>query len=167
MTIYWDVLLGCLVLAIIFFLIGDILDGVLDGFFHPLLLFGTLAVLSGTGILLTKYTSLPAGIVLGFGFALGVITYILIYNFLIVPLSRAESSNAYSAKEYQGRIAEVITSIPAHGYGEVLIGSATGSRSETARSFDNIDIISGKRVFIVEVDKEGVCHVSPMEDDFK
>ncbi len=165
-SIYWYVLIGSLVVAILFLLIGDILHNVLDGFFHPVLLFGSLAVISGTGILLTKYTFLSAGIVLGIGVSFGVITYVLIYNFLIIPISQAESSNAYSMQDYRGRIAEVITSIPAAGYGEVMLSSAAGSRSETAQSFDRLDIGRGKKVVVVEIDKEGVLHVSPMEDDF-
>lgn len=167
LTIYWYVLIGSLVVAILFLFVGDILSNVFDSFFHPLLLFGALAVISGTGILLTTYTGLSAGIVLGIGFALGVVTYVLIYNFLIIPISHAESSNAYSVQEYRGRIAEVITTIPATGYGEILISSPAGSRSETAQSFDHINIVRGTRVFVVEVDKESMLHVSPMEDDFE
>lgn len=141
------------------------LDGILDGFFHPLLVLGTLAVIAGAGILLTKYTHLSAGIVLAIGFGLGVIAYILIYYFLIIPISHAEMSSVHSARDYEGLIAEVITSIPANGYGEVLIASPTGSRSETAKSFDNMDVPSGKKVVVVQVDSNGVCFVSPMEDD--
>jgi hypothetical protein len=164
LTTYWVLLIGSLVLAIVFLLIGDIVHGILDGFFHPLLVLGTLAVISGTGILLTKYTDLNAGIVLAIGFGLGVIAYILIYYFLIIPISHAEMSSVHSAREYEGQIAEVTTTIPATGYGEILIASPTGSRSETARSFDHIIIPSGDKVVVVHVDAEGICFVSSMED---
>lgn len=166
LTIYWYVLIGSLVFAILFLLIGDILHNVMDGFFHPVLLFGSLAVLSGAGILFTKYTHFATDVVIGIGIAFGIVTYILIYKFLIIPISKAESSNTYSMLDYRGRIAEVITTIPATGYGEVLLSSAAGSRSETAQSFDHLDILRGKKVVVVEIDKEGVLHVSPMEDDF-
>ena len=143
------------------------MDGVLDGFLHPLLLFGTLAVVSGAGIILTKYTSLSSFIGLCVSLCIGIVSYVLIYNFLIIPISSAESSNAYSAKDYEGRIAEVITTIPAQGYGEVYIPSKTGSRSETAKSFDQEEIIRGQKVVVVQVDDKGVLFVSPMEDELQ
>ncbi|GGH73678.1 membrane protein implicated in regulation of membrane protease activity [Pullulanibacillus pueri] len=164
LSIYWYVLVGSFVIAILLFFLGDIFDGILDGFFHPLLIFGTLAVISGTGIILTTYTSLSVSLVLIIGLILGSVTYISLYYFLIIPLSRAESSNAHSIRDYEGRMAEVITTIPEHGYGEVYIPSAIGSQNETAKSFDGIKILSGQRVVIVQVDEEGVLHVSPMED---
>ena len=165
LNVYWVCLIGSLILAIIFLLIGDVFDGVLDGFFHPLLVLGTLAVISGSGILLTKYTPINPGIVLLIGFGLGIIAYILIYYFLIIPISQAETSSVHSARDYEGLVAEVVTSVPAKGYGEILIASPTGSRSETAKSFDNKAIAGGTKVVIVQVDSEGVCLVSPMEED--
>ena len=166
LTLYWVLLIVSLVLAILFLLIGDIFHGILDGFIHPLLVLGTLAVISGTGVILTHYTRLSAGIVFAIGLGLGIIAYILIYYFLVIPISHAETSSVHSARDYEGLIAEVTTAIPATGYGEILIASPTGSRSETARSFDNMNIPSGERVVVVQVDTEGVCFVSPMEDDY-
>lgn len=157
-------LIFSLIFSAFFFLFGDILDQFLNEFFHPLLLFGTLAIISGAGIVLTTYTQLSGSIVLLVSILLGVIAYVLFYYFLIIPISRAESSNSHSALEYQGRIGEVITTIPEEGYGEVLIKSVSGSRNETARSFDETMIPQGTKVVVVEVEKDCIA-VSKFEED--
>ncbi len=156
--------------ALLSIFLGNILDGILDSifdslgeFFNPLLVFGTLAVISGSGVLWTMYSQLNPVYVLLISVLTGVGAYILIYYFLVIPMSNAESSTSISVKDLEGKTGEVITTIPAIGMGEVLISSSHGSRSETAISFDKQEIKQGKTVVIVEV-KDQLVYVSELEE---
>ncbi|WP_407271708.1 NfeD family protein [Radiobacillus sp. PE A8.2] len=166
LDIYWWMLWISLGFALIFLFLGDIIDGILGGldeFFHPLLLFGTLSVIGGAGVLLTKYTGMQAAVVLLISILIGFAAYFLIYYFLVIPLSNAETSTSISINDLQGKTGEVITTIPAHGMGEVFIESTSGSRSETAKSFDEVEIKQGNKIVIVEV-KDLIVYVSKMDD---
>lgn len=166
LTIYWYILIGSLVLAILFFLFGDLISHLAIDFLHPLLLLGSLAVLSGSAIILTDYSHLTQIQIFIISLFFAIIAYVLIYNFLIIPISHAEASSAHSAESYYGRIGEVITTIPKDGYGEILIESVSGSTNETARSFDDQRIPQGTKIVVIQVDQDCV-YVSPLEDDLK
>ncbi|UFT99720.1 protease [Radiobacillus kanasensis] len=166
LQIYWWLLWGSLAIAIIFLFLGNLLDGLLDGLgelFNPLLLFGTLSVIAGSGVLLTKYTEASTLLVLIISAFIGICAYFLLYYFLIIPMSQAESSNAISVYDLQGKMGEVITSIPAQGMGEVFIQLPNGSRSETAKSFDETDIPQGTNIVVIEV-KDQIMYVSELKD---
>ncbi|MFB1050292.1 NfeD family protein [Paraliobacillus sp. JSM ZJ581] len=132
--------------------------------FNPLLLFGTLAVVSGSGVLLTKYTGISHIYVLIISLMIGLLAYFVIYYLLVIPLSNAESSTSVSIHDLVGKTGEVITSIPANGYGEVFIASTNGSRSETARSFDYVDLKQGSEIVVIEV-KEQILYVAALTND--
>ncbi|TDQ36765.1 NfeD family protein [Aureibacillus halotolerans] len=163
-TVYWWVL-GCsLAFSVLYFLLGDLMEGVLDGFLHPLLMFGTLAVIAACGLLVSIIlpdTTPIWGLVISI--IIGIVAYVLIFNFFIIPLQHAESSSTHSIYELEGRIGKVITSIPAEGYGEVFFTSVSGSRNEAAVSFDNTPIPQGTKVVVIKID-EGV-HVSPFYEE--
>lgn len=168
--IYWWLLWGSLGIAIISLFLGDLLEGLLDGLFdsigeflNPLLLFGTLAVVSGSGVLFTKYSSLSDWYVLLISLLIGLGAYFLIYYLLVIPMSNAEASTSISIYDLAGKTGDVITTIPANGYGEVFIESTNGSRSESAKSFDAVTIKQGTRIVVVEV-KEQVLYVSELID---
>lgn len=78
-------------------------------------------------------------------------------------MSNAESSTSISVYDLEGKIGEVITTIPATGMGEVFVSSSSGSRSETAISFDDTEIKQGKNVVIVEV-KDHILYVSEIDE---
>ncbi|WP_084543494.1 hypothetical protein [Gracilibacillus kekensis] len=146
------------------------LDGILDSifdslgeFFNPLLVFGTLSVVAGSGVLWTKYSQTNPVYVLLISVLTGIGAYILIYHFLVIPMSNAESSTSISVNDLKGRTGEVITTIPATGMGEVLIPSSQGSRHETALSFDRQEIKQGKTIVVVEV-KDQLLYVSELEE---
>ncbi|MCT2536195.1 NfeD family protein [Aquibacillus koreensis] len=150
--------------------LGDVLDGVLDSifdsigeFFNPLLLFSTLAVIGGSGVLFTKYTGLSGAYVLLISLVIGLGAYLLIYYFLVIPLSNAEASSSFSVQELEGKLGEVITTIPANGYGEIFIESPNGSRSETAKSFDEVEIKQGQKIVVVEVIDQ-ILYVSKLDE---
>ncbi|MGN8647262.1 protease [Gracilibacillus sp. HCP3S3_G5_1] len=156
--------------AIISLLLGNVLDGILDSlfdslgdFFNPLLLFGTLSVVGGSGVLLTKYSSLSELYVLLISILIGIGAYLLIYYFLVIPMSHAESSTSISIQDLEGKAGEVITTIPAQGMGEVFISLTSGSRSETAASFDQKEIKQGKQIVVVKAE-EHVLYVSELDE---
>lgn len=147
--------------------LGDLFEGLFEGLgevFNPLLLFGTLAVISGSGVLLTKYAGISHIYVLIISLIIGLLAYFVIYYLLVIPLSNAESSTSISVQDLVGKTGEVITTIPADGYGEVFITSTNGSRSETARSFDHIELKQGRKIVVVEV-KEQILYVAELTDD--
>ncbi|WP_194842103.1 protease [Gracilibacillus salitolerans] len=161
---------GSLGFAIISLLLGNVLDGLLDSlfdslgeFFNPLLVFGTLSVVGGSGVLLTKYSSLGEIYVLLISLLIGIGAYLLIYYFLVIPLSNAESSTSISVHDLEGKVGEVITTIPAQGMGEVFISSTSGSRNETAVSFDKKIIKQGQQIVVVQV-KDHVLYVSEIDE---
>ncbi|SEA84078.1 NfeD-like C-terminal, partner-binding [Thalassobacillus cyri] len=166
--IYWWILWGSLGAAVLATFFGDIIEGLFEGldeFLSPLLLFGTLSVIGGAGVLLTKYTDWIAVYVLLASLLIGTGAYFLIYHFMIVPMSNAESSTSKSVMDLEGKLAEVITTIPAEGMGEVFIESTHGSRNEIAKSFDYEEIKQGEKVVVVEV-KEQIVYVSSMNEEF-
>ncbi len=127
------------------------------------MVFGTLSVISGSGVLWTKYSQINPVYVLLISVFTGVGAYVLIYYFLVIPMSNAESSTSISVNDLKGKTGEVITTIPATGMGEVLISSPQGSRHETALSFDKQEIKQGKTIVIVEV-KDQLLYVSELEE---
>ncbi|QTM98023.1 protease [Sediminibacillus dalangtanensis] len=158
---------GSLAIAIISLFLGDLLDGLFEGldeFLNPLLLFGTLSVIGGSGVLFTKYSSFHPFVTLLFSVLVGAAAYFLIYHFLVIPMANAEASTSISMADLEGKIGEVITTVPADGMGEVFIESPNGSRSETAKSFDEKEIKQGTRIVIVQVSKEAV-YVSTLDDE--
>lgn len=143
------------------------LEGLLeafDEFLNPLLLFGTLSVVGGAGVILSKYTDLNGLYVLLLSLIIGTAAYFLIYYFLVIPISNAESSTSISVKDLEGKIGEVITTVPAEGMGEVFIQSPSGNRSETAKSFDHQEIKQGERIVIVQV-KDHIVYVSTLNEE--
>lgn len=158
---------GSLGFAIISLFLGDMLEGLLeafDEFLNPLLLFGTLSVVGGAGVILSKYTVLNGLYVLLLSLIIGTAAYFLIYYFLVIPMSNAESSTSISVKDLEGKIGEVITTVPAEGMGEVFIQSPSGNRSETAKSFDHQEIKQGERIVIVQV-KDHIVYVSTLNEE--
>jgi membrane-bound ClpP family serine protease len=98
-----------------------------------------------------------------------VILVTLLHIFVLVPLSSAEESLSYHESELKGRVGHVITSIPADGFGEVLLSSSVGSISKIAASFDNIPIPSGTKILVIE-SKNSVVSVTsyqPFEETLK
>ncbi|MBM7571165.1 NfeD family protein [Aquibacillus albus] len=133
------------------------MESVFDGlseFLNPLLLFGTLSVIGGSGVLLTKYSELNGLIVLLSSVLIGGAAYFLIYYFMVIPMANAESSTSISINDLEGAIGEVITTIPADGMGEVFIQSPNGSRNEIAKSFDKQEIKQGTKILVIQVEDQ-------------
>ena len=176
-TIYWICLLGGLVFSVLAVFLGDVFDGLLDsldGAFHGVDLHGALDALSlvggltafgGAGVLLDAYSNLdptPAALVAAsIGFALAVLMHVA----YVKPMKRSENSTGFSVREYQGKIGEGNTAIPAKGYGEVLVRMGASVTFQPATSFDGTPLPLGTQVVVVEVEPDGTLHVARLDDE--
>ncbi|WP_042353928.1 NfeD family protein [Bacillus rubiinfantis] len=162
-TIYLYGLIISGVLTIIYVLFADVFhidtgDGGLH-FLNPVLVFAFITVLSASGYLFERLSSLHSLLILGISAVIAFILVTCLNVFILVPLSSAEESLAYKESDLRGRIGSVITSIPADGFGEVLIENASGRIAKPASSFDGETIPNGVRVLVVQV-KDGVLQVT-------
>ena len=162
-TIYLYGLIISGVLTVIYVLFADVFHfhGAGDGlhFLNPVLIFAFVTVLSASGYLFEKLTSLHYLLILGIGAAVAFIVVTILNVFVLVPLSSAEESLVYKDSDLKGRIGKVITAIPEDGFGEVMIENASGRIAKPASSFDKKEIPGGVDVLVIDV-KNGVLQVS-------
>lgn len=176
LTVYWACLLGGLAFTLVTLLFGDLLDGALDGldafegfdglgdFLDPLSFVGGLAVFGGAGIVLTETTDLGTGLAAAVAAVIGLALALVMHFVYVKPMKRSENSTGFSMREYRGKLGEVITAIPARGYGEVLVRMGASNTFQPAASFEGQPIPRGTRVVVVEV-RGGDLWVAPFEDE--
>lgn len=162
-TIYLYGLIISGILTVLYVLFADVLhfQGAGDGlhFLNPVLIFAFVTILSACGYLLEKLSSIHYLAIMGIGAVTAFIVVTLLNVFVLVPLSSAEESLVYKESDLKGRIGKVITSIPADGFGEVMIDSTSGRIAKPATSFDKVAIPDGVDVLVVDV-KNGVLQVA-------
>jgi membrane-bound ClpP family serine protease len=162
-TIYLYALIISGVITIIYVLFADVFHfhGAGDGldFLNPVLIFAFVTIMSASGYLFEKLSSIHYLLILGISIVVGFILVTLLNVFVLVPVSKAEESLVYKESDLQGRVGTVITSIPADGFGEVIIESTSGRIAKPAKSFDADFIPNGTRVLVVQV-KNGVLEVT-------
>lgn len=176
-TIYWLCLGGGFAFSLLLVLFDGLLDGAMDalegafdsfdlgGLLDPLSGVAGLAVFGGTGLILDAYTGLGTVPEIVIAAAVGFVVAILMHVVYVKPMKRSENSTAFSQAEYVGKTGETNTSIPASGFGEVVIKMGASTTFQTAASFDGTPIPDGTPVVVVEVDREGVLRVSPLTAD--
>ncbi|MCM3567482.1 NfeD family protein [Neobacillus mesonae] len=162
-SIYLYALIISGILTILYVLFADVLhvdtgDGGLH-FLNPVLIFAFITILSAGGYLFERLSSLHSLLILAISAVISLILVTLLNVFVLVPLSSAEESLVYKESDLRGRIGLVITSIPADGFGEVLIESASGRIAKPASSFDHEAIPNGTKVLVIQV-KDGVLQVT-------
>lgn len=154
------------ILTFVYILLSDILEGIFevlsDTFVNPTLILSFITLLSGTGFVFEKVTDLNSFLILAGSSVSALLLVTLLNVFVLVPLSSAEESNTYTIEDLQGRIGKVIISIPADGYGEVMISGNSGNIAKSARSLDNTPIAEGTEILVIDIEK-GVLHVTPYE----
>lgn len=170
LTVYWACLLGGLGFTVLALFVGDLLEGMLeafdslDGFVDPLSLVGGIAGFGAAGIILSTATTLSDGpaalLAAGIGMALAVVMHFL----YVRPMKNSESSSGFSVQEYRGKIGEVLTTIPARGFGEVLIRMGPSNTFQAAASFENVEIPGGTQVVVIDV-RDGDLFVAPFTDN--
>jgi Membrane-bound serine protease (ClpP class) len=175
-ALFWACLIGGIVYALITIVFGDVLgdalDGMLDilpdglGWINLMTVVGGITVFGGAGLMLDRYTDLAAGAVIAIALLAAVVIGAGVYFFYVRPMRSTESSTGYSIEEMPGKLAEVLVSIPADGYGEVMLRmGAAGVTNRTAASFDGVPVEAGAQVVVVEV-RDGTLYVSRLDADF-
>ena len=168
LDVYWICLVGGLIFSVLTLLLGDVLDGALDGLdvidvLDPLSIVGGLTVFGGAGVVLTESadlgteTTAAAAALIGLGLA------VLMHFVYVRPMKRSENSTGFSLREYHGKLGEVITTIPAAGFGEVLVKMGASNTFRTAASFDGKPIAEGTRIVVVEI-RDGDLLVTPFDE---
>ncbi|WP_408007592.1 NfeD family protein [Pseudalkalibacillus sp. A8] len=162
--LYGLIIGGCLTL--IYILMSDILEGIFEvlseTFFNPTLILSFITIFSACGYLFEIMTGMNSWLILIVSVLLAFLSVTLLNIFVLIPLSSAEESNTYAIEDLQGRIGQVITSIPSDGYGEVLISGNSGNIAKSAVSLDDQPIKAGSEILVIET-KDGVLHVTPYE----
>lgn len=157
-------------LTLLYILLSDILEGLFefipDGYFNPTLVLSFFTFVSSTGYLFEKFIALNSLLILLISLVLSFTLVTLLNVFVLIPLSSAEASLAYTETDLKGRIGKVIISIPEAGFGEVVLNGIGGMISKSAISFDHEYIGEGTKVVVIDIEK-GVLHVSPHETLFE
>lgn len=169
--VYWICLLGGLAFSVLTLVFGGLLDGALDGLdaldafdvLDPLSFVGGLAVFGGAGVVLTESTDLGTGAAAAAAALIGLGLAVAMHFLYVKPMKRSENSTGFSMREYHGKLGEVITAIPAAGYGEVLVKMGAGNTFRTAASFDGTPIPDGTRIVVVEI-RDGDLLVTPFDE---
>ena len=164
LNIYWGCLFGGIIFALVTVIFGDLLGDAFQGLFHslsfdhldflqPMVLVSGITIFGGTGVVLTRYTSLNPLPVIGISIMLTVVLTILIYFAYVKPMKNSENSTAYSMEDLVGLTGEVITAIPAKGYGEVLLKVGAGHSNHIASSQYGGELSTGTKIFVTKVEK--------------
>lgn len=161
--IYWYLLVGGGAMTLLAFIFGDFVEGVLDGIFHPILIFGGVTILGISGLTMSTQTELTHSVVLILAIIIALISYIGMYFFVVLPMSRAESSISHRLEDLKGMEAEIYTPIPDDGYGEITVTMTTGIKSMPAKSFNGKAIERNVKVFIYDIVDDDVL-VMPMRE---
>lgn len=169
--LYWACFAGGILFTLVTVVLGDLLSQAVHGaldflsadWLNPTVLAGGITAFGGVGILADKYTGLLWPLVMLIALGAAVLAGALLYFLSVKPMKNSENSTAYSMKSLNGRLGEVITSIPADGFGEVLIKVGAGNTNHIAASFDRTVIQAGTRVVVVEV-RDDTAYVSRFEN---
>ncbi|MFN7251380.1 MAG: NfeD family protein [Anaerobacillus sp.] len=165
-TIYLITLIVSGSLTLLYILFGDLVEGLFDGLsegpVNPTVILAFLTIFSAMAYLMEKLTAVHSFIIIIFSLITALILVTMLNVFILIPLSKAEATLAYSDEDLKGRVGKVITSIPIDGFGEVIIQGYGGTIAKSAVSFEEEAIPYDTDVLVIEV-KNGVLHVVPHE----
>ncbi|HIG73607.1 MAG TPA: protease [Bacteroidetes bacterium] len=173
-TLYWACLGGGFAFSLLLLLFDGLLDGALDaldgalgsfdldGVFDPLSAVAGATIFGAAGLVLDSAMGLGTTAQLIVAGAIGVLAAVVMHVAYVKPMKQSENSTGFSQEEYVGKTGEANTSIPASGFGEVVIRMGASTTFQTAASFDGTPIPDGTRVVVVEVERDGVLRVSAL-----
>ena len=156
--LYVLLIMGATTILYVFF--GDVAEGIGEGipFLNPAILLAFVTLTSATGYVLEVSTTWNSLLVLAASVVVGLIVDTLLYFFILLPMSSAEVSLAYTDESLAGKVAKVITPIPSNGFGEIVMESVNGILHKRATGYDNEEIDYGKEVLVIDV-KDGTFYV--------
>ncbi|SES30400.1 hypothetical protein SAMN05518684_11548 [Salipaludibacillus aurantiacus] len=168
-SIYLFLLIAGVILTFLYIFVGELIEGMMDisgdGIINPITVIGYITLIGGLGYILeTMAFFMGSGLILLVNLVVSAVLIVLVNYFIILPVKRSEKSTSYSINELKGTVGEVYTTIPAEGFGEVVISRTHGTVSKAAKSFDNEDLPEGTKVLVIDIDDEGVFHVSKHYD---
>lgn len=172
LQLYWTCFAGGILFTLVTVVLGDMISHAVNGaldflsadWLNPTVLVGGITAFGGAGIVLSGHTALAWPVVALLAGMAAAAAGALLYFASVKPLKNCENSTAYSMERLIGKMGEVITPIPAKGYGEVLLKVGAGHANHIAASFDRTDIQAGARVVVVEV-RDGTVYVSCFENN--
>ena len=163
--LFWSCLAFGVLMALVTLVIGDMggaFDWLPHDLFEPVVIAGGITIFGGAGLLMARYSALQPGGVYALSAAAAAVGGLAMHFVYVKPMKNSENSVAYSIHDLAGKRAEVITSIPASGYGEVLVRVGAGNTNHIAESFDKETLAEGTKVVVVQV-KDDVLGVSRLD----
>lgn len=160
--LYTLIISGLITIVYLFF--SDAIDGIGEGvpFLDPAVILAFFTFTSAAGYILELVVDWHSGLILAVAITIAVVLDVLLYFFVLLPLSSAEVSLAYSDESLMGQVGRVIVPVPVNGYGEIVIETVNGRINKRAASYENNAIDYGKEVLIIEV-KDGAFIVKEYE----
>ena len=160
--LYALIILALITILYVFF--SDVAEGIGEGnpFLDPAVVLSFLTFTAATGYILELVVSWNSGIILIVALAIAFVLDLLLYFFVLLPLSSAEVSLAYTDASLAGQVGKVIVPVPVDGFGEVVIETVNGLISKRASGYENSSIDYGKEVLVIDV-KEGTLIVKEYE----
>ena len=174
-TLYWTCLVGGFVVTLVLLVVGEVLEAALDALdgaldaldlgdaLDPLSAVAGATLFGGAGVLLDAFLDLPDVPEVAIAAAVGIVGAVALHALYVKPMRNSETSTGFSVREYVGKTGELTTGVPAGGFGEVVVRMGASTTFQTAASFSGDPIPTGTKVVVVEVDREGVLHVAPLE----
>jgi membrane protein implicated in regulation of membrane protease activity len=162
LIVYWNCLIFGVAFALISLFLGEVIGHWLDSaasalhlnhfdFAQPIVVVGGITAFGAMGIIFHKYTMLDVTLIAVLSVLIAIVLSALIYIVFVKNMNKAEHSIGHSVGELVGRSAEVSVTIPALGYGEIIIRTNSGIANYPAISFEGLHIAQGQRVVIVEL----------------
>ncbi|SEN38631.1 NfeD family protein [Lihuaxuella thermophila] len=167
--VFWGCLIGGVIFTLLTLLLGDLLAGIMDGLmefgfpiFQPITLVGAITVFGGTGLILDQVTLLTPTYLLIWAIIAAILSFFLLYAFYVRPMKNAENSTGFRLADLKGKTGEVTVTIPARGFGEVMILTSAGNTNQIAASAEQVEIPRGSSIIVVEI-KEHILYVARKE----
>jgi membrane protein implicated in regulation of membrane protease activity len=141
------------VATVIYVFLSDVAEGIGEGspFLNPAVVLSFITFVAATGYILELATPWNSGLIIAVAFVIAFVLDLLLYFFILLPLSSAEVSLAYTDESLTGQVGKVIVPVPVDGFGEIVIETVNGIISKRAAGYENTSIDYGKEVLVIEV----------------
>lgn len=152
--LYGLIIAGLISIVYVFF--SDVAEGIGEGnpFLDPAVVLSFITFTAASGYILELTMNWNSGIILVMALAIAFGLDLLLYFFVLLPLSSAEVSLAYTDVSLTGQVGKVIVPVPIDGFGEIVIETVSGLISKRAAGYENTAIDYGKEVLVIDV-KDG------------
>lgn len=164
LTLFWICFLIGIGYVFLLLIVGEIFQGLFSfdlPMLQPITIIGALTLFGASGILAMQIYQLAPLNTLLIASGVAILSFILLYVLFVRTTDTAESSTGFQYQDLIGKKAEVITSIPSNGYGEILLVTSGGRTAQIAASEDGNSIPQGTQVEVQKV-QDQVFYVSPI-----